>query len=266
MANLQHCLAKTAGSLRLPDFIIAGAQRSGTTWLYQTLKRHPRLYLAGPAVPEPKFFLVDEVYRRGLEFYSGAWFADAPPGAQAGEKSTNYLESAAAAGRMKQDVPHVRLVFLLRDPVERAYSNYLFSRKNGLEKESFADALALEEQREAAVPVAWRYARPHAYFSRGRYADCLQTYFEAFPRDQILCLNFDDLRQRSGWLAAEVHRFLGVAPRPEDAENMGVVNQAEPRAVAMTEDVRRSLTARYAEPNRRLRSLLGGEFASWLTR
>ena len=86
--------------MRLPDFIIAGAPRSGTTWLYSLLERHPDVYVAKPVTPEPKFFLVDSLYERGLEFYSKTWFAPAPSGAMAGEKSTNYLESAPAAERI----------------------------------------------------------------------------------------------------------------------------------------------------------------------
>ena len=204
MANLSHGLVKNARSLRLPDFIIGGASASGTAWLYQALKRHPQLHLAGPATPEPKFFLVDEVYERGLGFYSDAWFSDAPASTRAGEKSTNYLESAAAARRMKQDVPHVRLVFLLRRAGQSApYSNYLWSCKNGLEKENFADASRSRRRRKPPCRLLGSTLGRMPTSLAGFMRDCLQAYFEAFPRSQILCLTFDDLRQRPGWLAAE---------------------------------------------------------------
>src|SRR5208283_527610 len=85
---------------RLPDFIIAGAPRSGTTWLYVLARRHPQLAMAEPMVPEPKFFLVDELWRRGLAYYSANWFDPLPAGRVLGEKSTNYLESAEAAERI----------------------------------------------------------------------------------------------------------------------------------------------------------------------
>lgn len=255
-----------ADSLRLPAFIIGGAPRSGTTWLYRVLERHPRLFLAKPVVPEPKFFLVDDLYRRGLEYYSRNWFAGAPAECLAGEKSSNYLESAAAAKRLRDAIPQVSLIFMLRDPVERAYSNFLWSRKNGLEQESFGKALALEETREAAAAEHRRYSRPHAYFSRGLYADFLQIYFENFPGDQILCLNFDDVRRRPGWVAANVHRFLGVELRAQDGEDLGAVNATEPGSDPMPEGVRRNLAERYAEPNRRLKSLLGEHFALWLNK
>ena len=109
-----------------------------------------------------------------------------------------------------------------------------------------------------------RYARPHAYYTRGLYADFLQRYFAIFRRGQLLCLNFDDLRQRPSWLAAKVHRFLDVQERREDALDVGVLNSAEPRAEPMPDDVRCNLAERYAEPNRRLKSLLGDGFASWV--
>ena len=62
--------------MRLPDFLIGGAPRAGTTWLYRLLDRHPDVYMARPATPEPKFFLVDDLYQKGVEFYSRTWFAD----------------------------------------------------------------------------------------------------------------------------------------------------------------------------------------------
>ncbi len=244
----------------LPTFLIAGAPRSGTTWLYEVLARHPDIFLAKPVVPEPKFFLVDAVYERGLDCYRRTWFTGARPGKPIGEKTTNYLESATAAQRIHQHLPGVKLIFLFRNPIDRAYSNYLWSRKNGLEKEDFITALEMEARREATVPAALRFARPHAYYSRGLYADLLEPYLARFERSKILALRFEDIREEPTVLAARVHRFLGVEPRPQDAEGVGVVNPGEPGAVAMHADVRRALAARYAEPNRRLATLLGHEF------
>src|SRR5206468_2663893 len=97
--------------MRLPDFIIGGAPRSGTTWLYHLLDRHPDIYMAKPVKPEPKFFLVDQLYERGLEYYATTWFAAAGDARLAGEKSTDYLESSAAADRIARDLPRVNLVF-----------------------------------------------------------------------------------------------------------------------------------------------------------
>jgi hypothetical protein len=252
--------------VRLPDFIIGGAPRAGTTWLYELLDRHPDVYMAKPLKPEPKFFLRDDLYAKGLDHYSKTWFAGAESGRVAGEKSTDYLESAPAAARIARDLPHAKLVFILREPVDRAYSNYLWSRMNGLETESFADAIRMEEQRQRELPDRWRFTRPFSYFSRGLYADLLEPYFNCFVDHQILVLRYEDIRERPAELAGSLHRFLGVAARPGDADGLGVVNPSIPEPNGpdeCVERVRRELIERYAEPNRRLAALLGPSFPMW---
>ena len=219
--------------------------------------------MARPAAPEPKFFLVDQLYEKGLEFYSRTWFADAGGRAVAGEKSTDYLESAAAASRIARDLPGAKLVFVLREPVDRAYSNYLWTRMNGLETETFETALALEEQRERELPERLRFTRPYSYFSRGLYADLLQPYLDRFPPRQRLILKFDDLVAAPDRLAARLHAFLGVAERPGDAHALGVVNPSEKGADGLRAETRRELARRYAVPNERLRERLGPEFGTW---
>lgn len=219
--------------------------------------------MARPVTPEPKFFLVDHLYEKGLRFYADTWFAGANSTRLAGEKSTDYLESAAAAERIARDLPAVKLVFILREPADRAYSNYLWTRMNGLEVEDFATALRLEEQRDKTLPERWKFARPFSYFSRGLYADLLAEYFRRFPRRQILVLRFEDIESRSGDLAARLHRFLGVDPRPRDAEGLGVINPSEKRGETLDDDLRRDLASRYADSNRRLAVMLGPDFPLW---
>ena len=248
--------------LRLPHFIIAGAPRSATTWLYLLADRHPALAMAKPVAPEPKFFLVDELYEHGLGFYSATWFAGLPADRRLGEKSTNYLESVRAAERIRRDLPEVRLIFMLRNPVDRAWSNYRWSRQNGLETEDFATALALEEERDRGVQRDLRYARPHAYFSRGCYADLLEPYVAGFPRAQILVLRGEDAARDPKGLAVRLHRFLGVEPRPADAEGLGSANAAADPG-PLDPALRRALEQRYAEPNRKLVALLGPAFEPW---
>jgi hypothetical protein len=245
--------------MRLPDFIIGGAPRSGTTWLYCLLDRHPAVYMAKPVTPEPKFFLVDRLYEKGLPFYS-TWFADAAPGRLTGEKSTDYLESAPAAERIARDLPGVKLVFILREPVDRAYSNYLWTRMNGLETEDFRTALRLEDQRERELPDRWKFARPFSYFSRGLYADLLAPYFERFPREQMLIVRFEDIISKPAALAERLQGCLGVAARPGDIEDLGVINPSEKDTSGLTVDIRDELRERYAEPNRRLAAMLGPDF------
>ena len=249
--------------MRLPDFIIGGAPRSGTTWLYELLARHPSVYMARPVKPEPKFFLVDDLYRNGLRWYADRWFAGAPLDRVAGEKSTDYLESAPAAERIARDLPAVKLVFILREPAARAYSNFLWTRMNGLETEEFATALALEAERERTLPERWRFARPFSYFSRGLYAELLEPYLDRFPRERVLVLRFEDIQERTTEVADRLHRFLGIAPRPDDADGIGVINPSEKRGEALDEALKCDLQARYADANRRLTALLGPDFRLW---
>jgi hypothetical protein len=248
--------------VRLPDFIIAGAPRSGTTWLYELLDRHPAVYMAKPRSPEPKFFLVDELYALGLTRYA-EWFAPAKADQRAGEKSTNYLESPVAAERIARDLPRVKLIFILREPVARAYSNYLWSRMNGKEDADFRTAIAREDERERDVATPLRYARPHAYFSRGLYVDLLQPYFDRFSREQILVLRFEDLINTAALVASRLHTFLEVEERRQDAFGLGVVNPSEGNDTEIPPAVRAALRARYEAPNRRLYSLLGDDFTPW---
>jgi hypothetical protein len=246
-----------------PTFIIAGAPRSGTTWLYELLDRHADIYMARPVRPEPKFFLVDEAYARGIQYYVDTWFAGAGSFLAAGEKSTNYLENAIVADRIHVCMPSVQLIFILREPAHRAYSNWLWSRMNGMETEDFETALALEPERERTLAPALRYARPHAYYSRGLYAAMLRPYFERFPREQILCVKFDDIIARPCELAARLHTFVGVTPRPHDAAGLDVVNPSEKRGEEMPHQTLERLRDRYAAAQRELQTLLGAEFADW---
>jgi hypothetical protein len=249
---------------RLPDFIIAGAPRSGTTWLYVLAGRHPQLAMAAPMVPEPKFFLVDELWQRGVDYYSTKWFDPLPAGRVLGEKSTNYLESPEVAERMCRVLPRVKLIFLLRNPVDRAYSNYLWSRQNGLETETFERALALEEQREQDLRPNLRYARPHAYFARGLYAEHLVRFFSRFPREQILVLYHEDVATCPERVAADFHHFVGVAEMPELARALGPINATEPSPPEpLPEVLRRQLAERYRAANARLVTLLSSNFDTW---
>lgn len=231
--------------------------------MYELLDRHPDVHMAKPLAPEPKFFLRDDEYAKGLQYYSGRWFAGVDASKMAGEKSTDYLESPAAAARIAHDLPHVKLVFILREPVSRAYSNYLWSKMNGLETEDFATALRLEAQRERELSERLKFTRPFSYFSRGLYADLLAPYFNRFMEHQRLVARFEDIVERPAALAEAVQRFIGVTPRPEDAAGLGVINPSEGDTAGLVDDVRRDLAARYVEPNRRLAAMLGPSFRMW---
>jgi hypothetical protein len=219
--------------------------------------------MAKPVRPEPKFFLVDQLYQLGLQHYVDTWFAGAGAYAAAGEKSTNYLENAAVAERIHRHLPSVRLVFILREPAHRAYSNWRWSRMNGMETEDFETALAKEDERERMLPAKLQYARPHAYFSRGLYADMLRPYMKLFPAGQVLCLKFDAIIHNPRDLATRLHRFIGVTPRPEDAIGLDVVNPSEKQGDHMPDEALARLRHEYAASLRELAALIGPEFAEW---
>lgn len=257
-------MAARLSSLRLPHFIIAGAPRTATTWLYELADRHPEVAMARPVTPEPKFFLVDDLYARGLPYYSATWFEPLPEGAVCGEKTTNYLESVSACERIARDLPDVRLIFLLRDPVERAHSNFLWSTRHGFETENFGRALELESEREVNVPSELRYARPHAYFSRGLYAAMLRPWLDRFPREHVLVLRTEDIAATPHEVAREFHKFIGVAERPDLAAGLGTINAARPDGSPPIEpDVRARLAERFRKPNAELEELLGPPFVAW---
>src|SRR6266576_1930600 len=103
-------------------FVIVGAQRCGTTYLYRLLDEHPEIEMAKPLWPEPKFFLDDERYPLGLPYYESQFFSE-PETRVRGEKSTSYIESETAAQRIKATLPEAAVLVVLRDPVLRAISN-----------------------------------------------------------------------------------------------------------------------------------------------
>jgi hypothetical protein len=221
--------------------------------------------MAQPVKPEPKFFLVDELYERGLDFYARTWFSNVPANQICGEKSTNYLESGIAASRIAEALPNVKLIFILRNPVDRAYSNFRWSRQNGMETEpDFTRALLLESQRAADQPQALRYSRPYAYAARGFYAEMLAPYFHLFSRERILILRYEDIEADSQVVAENLHRFLQLPARPQDACNLGVINAAtDEGASPLSSAVREALSERYREPNLRLMHMLGRAEPLW---
>jgi hypothetical protein len=203
----------------LPDFLVAGVPKAGTSALHAALVRHPQLFL--PEVKEPKFFLTDgpppsaggpgdrqtyqeHVWRRAD--YE-ALFDPAPPGTLRGEATPFYLHDLASHGRIARLIPHARLILVLRDPVDRAHSNWSHLWGAGLEPEAdFLRAVQLEPARRARGWAAfWHYT------DLGRYGSQLRHLLEHFPREQILLLRYRDLRDDPRGTVDRVCRFLGVA-------------------------------------------------------
>lgn len=224
-----------------PSFVIAGAPRAGTTWLYRNLDRHPDVFLSPNK--EPRFYAVnegdslsftgpgDERWLSHLvqdrERYE-ALYEGASAGQLRGEASSDYLyRSHVAAPRILGDAPSARIVFILRDPAYRAYSNWLQHVQYGREPLSFADALDAEEERiEAGWAWWWHYAR------RGYYAEQLGPFMDAFPSDRILLLLHDDLRRDPQGLLARVCAFLEIDPLVADGAEQRQNQSIVPRSPA----------------------------------
>ncbi len=249
--------------MTLPTFIIAGAPRSGTTYLYDLCASHPAIYMARPRTPEPKFFLVDGEYAKGLDYYAETYFAPGSDFVAVGEKTTNYLEDPRVAGRIASALPEVRLVFVLRNPRERAFSNYLWSRKNGPETLDFDTALAREGEREAIYPSAQRYSRPFSYVSRGMYARLLQPYLQIFARSRLLVLLFDDLVKTPAEAARQLFDFLGVSSAALNFDFAAKVNSARRDNDEIPLLADEFLRGVYYYPNLELGALLGRDLSGW---
>ncbi|MBG0822667.1 sulfotransferase [Planomonospora sp. ID91781] len=202
----------------LPDFLVIGAPKAGTTALHAALSRHPSLHMS--PVKEPKFFLTDgppsgrggpgdaqthreHVWRR--EDYE-ALFAAAPPGALRGESTPFYLYDRAAQRRIRAAIPHARLIVVLRDPVERAHSNWAHLWSAGLEPVGdVVRACAREERRIAA---GWSHF--WHYLALGRYGEQLEHLYTLFRRDQVLVFRYRDLVDRPARTLDQICVFLGV--------------------------------------------------------
>ncbi len=204
--------------MALPDFLVAGVPKAGTTALHAALARHPGLYMS--PVKEPKFFLTDgpPPARGGpgdaLTYREHIWQRDryealfdaAPPGTLRGESTPLYLYDRAAMGRIQALIPAARLIVVVRDPVERAHSNWTHLWSAGLEPVGdFVRACAEEERRIAAGWASfWHYT------GLGKYGSQLEYAFSLFPRDQVLVLRYRLLVDSPAATLDQICAFLGV--------------------------------------------------------
>lgn len=196
-------------STRLPDFLIIGAMKSGTTTLYEHLERHPGVFMSTPK--EPNYFSIDEVYQKGPDWYRGL-FAEARADQICGEASPSYTRFprfSHTAGRIAQSLPYVKLVYIMRHPVERFYSNYVFDRSYGF-RDSIRETL-----------------RDRGYvLETSNYMLQIDKYLEHFPREQMLLLLLDDLQDNPQSVYQQLLDFLGL----KDSEVLGQDPlQANPR-------------------------------------
>lgn len=198
--------------MRKPTFIIGGSAAAGTSFLSSILVQHPEIYLPEQMRPEPHYFYKSWEYEKGFDYYLDRWFDSTHEGHVAvGERSSSYLFGGkTVAERIAQDLPDVKLVFVLRDPVERTWANYRYTALEGLEPLSFQEALELEQERVRKQEGVWAEIQPHNYTGRGFYGAQLRDYLTVFNPNQILVLKSEELRVRLEENLARLFDFLLV--------------------------------------------------------
>jgi hypothetical protein len=262
----------------MPNFIIAGAQKGGTTSLYNYLTEHPSIISARRK--EVKFF--DEQYEKGISWYRSNF----PTSIQkfyieqvrrqsfvTGEASPEYLLYPHTPKKIAKLVPHAKLIILLRNPVERAYSQYRHNVRLGFETLSFEEAIEQEEERtcaarEKALRIAdfhdLRYQRA-AYKGRGMYAEQLERWMSIFPREQFLIIRSEDFFAEPAKIYKQTLAFLNVPVfEPEtlkkEYKQHNKAGDAEKTAAKMAPTTRKRLMEYFAPYNQRLYTYLGVDF------
>ncbi len=198
----------------LPDFLLIGAAKSGTSSVAQYLAQHPNIYMC--PVKEPHYFSYNDKSKHttgpgdvihkaitNYEDYKGL-FLKAPIDSLKGEASTSYLYREEAPYRIREMIPNVKLIAILRNPIDRAYSAYMHQVRDGNETAStFREGLALEKaRRKAGWDSIWHYTEV------GRYSNQLSRYFKIFPRKNIRIFLYEELSRNSNQLMSDIFKFL----------------------------------------------------------
>lgn len=245
-----------------PTFIIIGAQRAGTTSLYNYLCAHPAIL---PARRKELHFF-NRGFAQGMQWYRAqfpAWIDHREHWGKrtlTGESTPAYLFHPLAADRMRQTLPDVKLIALLRNPIDRAFSHYHHGLRVGYETLPFEDAIAreparIEREREKMLADPGYYSegyRNYSYLARGMYADQLERWFELFPRERFLILKSEAFYADPAAILNKTFAFLGVSSWKLAAYE--TYNRAD--YAAMNPVTRARLVDYYAPHNARLYDLL----------
>jgi hypothetical protein len=199
----------------MPNFLIVGAAKSGTTSLYEYLRQHPAVFM--PKWKELSFFIGDHfgpLHKVKKPEYYGKVFDKVQNESAVGEASTSYLYDESAPKKIKEGLGFINIIIILRNPVEMSYSLYNHQvRKEGETLKTFEAALEAEEDRKRDLTFRKKCYGWHAnyyYHHRGLYFEQVKRYLDTFGKDNVLILLFDELVKGPVKAAQKVFRFLGV--------------------------------------------------------
>lgn len=239
-----------------PDFIVAGAMKSGTTALRRFLIQHPKIALSYRN--EVHFF--DVRFDRGPQWYKEQFPRRPSPSHLIGEKSPYYLVHPRVPRRIHALYPNVKLIMILRNPIDRAYSHYHFNVRRNLEALTFEQAIVKEPSRikkgEKELKRGPAYDnqdfRLYSYLKRGMYAEQINRWFSYFPREQILIITHEELNERPIEVMNELFAFLDLEPYDQLEIDHELSNYP-----SMQESTREELSEFFRLHNQKLYELLG---------
>lgn len=250
----------TASLRPMPDFLIIGAQKAGSSALYKFICAHPNVKRA--LVKEPHFFSL-EYFSKNLSWYR-AQFPIRSKGTLVGEASPSYCTDPLAPERVKKEIPKTKLIFIVRDPVDRAISNYFHSVKYGWETLNIQDAFnrpleefekTLESMEKSTEYVGSFYNR-HAYIHRGFYALQLKRWLMHFPKEQLLVVENNDLLTQPQMVYRQICEFLELEQWQPDSFGKHNVGKTKDVNTELKEHLRKI----YREPNQEFFKMIGREY------
>lgn len=190
------------------DFLVIGAQKSGTTSLYQHLRAHPEIFL--PKEKEVAFFALDERYERGLSWYLDEYFSEANNKHLCGEVSPQYMSCLYAAERIAKYFPEIRLIAILRNPIDRAYSAYRMQVRRGKERRTFSEVIRQFHGQKLTPIGINKFLGDDEYVRKGMYGTILGRYLELFPLTHIRIVFTEDLQANPELTMHGIYSFLKV--------------------------------------------------------
>jgi len=235
--------------------LVIGAQRSGSSYLSRALDAHPQITMARPPSPEPKVFCDDDLATRGVGWYHRTWFSHARDEQLLGDKSTSYLEDPKAPLRAAHMLGEAQVVAVLRDPVQRAVSNWRFSTAHGVETRPLEVALRADLEAEQPWDRTETSVSPFAYVRRGRYLPHLEPWTATFP-DTTHVIFTEELLTDPAVLRG-LFRDLGVDPDAAPAPPSDPVNTSEGDPPVLSDALVGTLQSYFEAGNTALAAHLG---------